>query len=141
MRTIILRGSCIMVNTNKPTGGPNAINVQPKNSIIVILEKKLEKRYIYIYIINFIIILFLNFNFTKYNNVIISFQKNAVFSLDSYFTLQATVWFMFMVFNAIFNNISAILWLSVLLYWWRKPEGSRSMRPQYPSGPSRSGPK
>jgi len=26
-----------------------------------------------------------------------------------------------MVFNATFNNISVISWLSVLIYWWRKP--------------------
>ena len=28
----------------------------------------------------------------------------------------------FMVFKATFNNISVILWRSVLIYWWRKPE-------------------
>jgi hypothetical protein len=28
----------------------------------------------------------------------------------------------FMVLKATFNNISVILWRSVLIYWWRKPE-------------------
>ena len=27
-----------------------------------------------------------------------------------------------MVLNATFNNISVILWQSILVYWWRKPE-------------------
>jgi hypothetical protein len=35
--TITLRGSLAMVNTNKPNGGPKAINVHPKNSIKVMV--------------------------------------------------------------------------------------------------------
>jgi hypothetical protein len=32
-----------------------------------------------------------------------------------YYTLPSDIWFRIMVFNAIFNNISVILWQSVLL--------------------------
>ena len=32
-----------------------------------------------------------------------------------YYTLPGDIWFRIMVFNAIFNNISVILWQSVLL--------------------------
>ena len=37
IRTIILSGSRAIVNTNNAHGGPNAMKVQPKNSINVIL--------------------------------------------------------------------------------------------------------
>lgn len=54
MRTITRSGSLAIVNTNKPNGGPKAINVQPKNSIKVILKdllnlyKSYNKMYIFI---------------------------------------------------------------------------------------------
>ena len=39
IRIIILIGSLTIVKVNIARGGPNARNVQPKNSIIVIAEK------------------------------------------------------------------------------------------------------
>lgn len=38
IKTITRRGSLAIVNTNRPNGGPNAMNVQPKNSIKVMVR-------------------------------------------------------------------------------------------------------
>ena len=52
------------------------------------------------------------------NQTYISFRirkKSSMSSMGVYYTLPGDIWFRIMVFNAIFNNISVILWWSVLL--------------------------